>query len=406
MSKVHVRGLEDLTTEDIKSFVSEHCENLELQRVEWIDDSSANLNFINEADALQALVALSNYPPECSSAMSRADLREAKGFLRRPEANLQIRIAFVTDRKQARAHEASRFYLMHPEQDPRERRRRDRGSDLRRRRYDESRRRRRRSEEDVENFDASMYDDDAGALAKRITGRASKRSSGSWESIAPSEGEANGGRRPLDSYRPRPSRDRSASPGSGPRRLRQRTPPPAYQVRDPHPTPRENNGKELFPTKSGIISESNNGSRELFPNKSTAATIKNELFPAKKNSGHRRSDAFDAADETADLFATRLAVAQGRAGTMSKRYINGVLQQSSKGTDASTSASTDGPLPISSAGIIVRGASSQGVSIKGFAEGSTKELFPRKMGNAGKELFAERLQGRGVRRNRAEDMFS
>jgi hypothetical protein len=47
----------------------------------------------------------------------------------------------------------------------------------------------------------------------------------------------------------------------------------------------------------------------------------------------------------------------------------------------------------------------QGIAIKG--RGATvKELFPDKFGNnAAKELFAEKLEGRGQRRQRAEDMF-
>ena len=403
---MHVRGLDDLTTEDIKSFVSEHYESPSFQRVEWIDDTSANLNFEKETDAFQALEAFSNYPLDYSSALPSTELREAKAFLRRPDANLQIRIALVTDRKQARAHEASRFYLMHPEADPRERKKRDRGSDLRQRRQDDSRRQRRKDDEEVESFDASMYDDDAGALAKRITGRASRRTSGSY-SGAGSEFEGRDRRR-VDRYRPRSSRDRSASPETNPWRTRKRTPPPAYHASDPFPTPPTNLGKELFAPKSGIISESNNGSRELFPNKSSAAGIKKELFPTKKSGGHRRSDAFDAADETADLFANRLAVAQPGTGTGGKRYINGVLQQSSHGAALSGSERTNesSTTPASGGGISVRGASTQGVSIKGFAEGSKKELFPQKIGNAGKELFSEKIQGRGGRRNRAEDMFS
>lgn len=50
------------------------------------------------------------------------------------------------------------------------------------------------------------------------------------------------------------------------------------------------------------------------------------------------------------------------------------------------------------------GGDGQGITIKG--KGATvKELFPDKFGNATKELFAEKLEGRGRRRQRAEDMF-
>jgi hypothetical protein len=41
------------------------------------------------------------------------------------EVELQVRIAITTDRKPPRAHERSRFYMMHPEHDPREQRRQD-----------------------------------------------------------------------------------------------------------------------------------------------------------------------------------------------------------------------------------------------------------------------------------------
>lgn len=60
-------------------------------------------------------------------------------------------------------------------------------------------------------------------------------------------------------------------------------------------------------------------------------------------------------------------------------------------------------------GMSIRGASKHqdsGISIVGAAEkshvGTIRELFPS---NSGKELFVEKLKGRGLRRNKAEDMF-
>jgi len=46
----------------------------------------------------------------------------------------------------------------------------------------------------------------------------------------------------------------------------------------------------------------------------------------------------------------------------------------------------------------------QGIAIKGRGP-TVKELFPEKFGNTGKELFAEKLEGRGRRRQKAEDLF-
>lgn len=49
-------------------------------------------------------------------------------------------------------------------------------------------------------------------------------------------------------------------------------------------------------------------------------------------------------------------------------------------------------------------APDQGIAIKGTGT-TVKELFPEKFGNAGKELFAEKIEGRGRRRQKAEDSF-
>lgn len=69
------------------------------------------------------------------------------------------------------------------------------------------------------------------------------------------------------------------------------------------------------------------------------------------------------------------------------------------------------PQPSASGGLNIRGlaakrASDQGFSIKGTGP-TVKELFPEKFsgGNVGKELFAEKLEGRGRRRQKAEDLF-
>ena len=65
---------------------------------------------------------------------------------------------------------------------------------------------------------------------------------------------------------------------------------------------------------------------------------------------------------------------------------------------------------MASGGLNIRGmaakrAGDQGIAIKGTGT-TAKELFPDKFGgNMGKELFAEKLEGRGRRRQKAEDLF-
>ncbi|KAK0515766.1 hypothetical protein JMJ35_001800 [Cladonia borealis] len=407
--KIHMYGLNDLTTSDIEAFAAEHFPSRPPTKVEWIDDSSANIVFEDEATTVQALEQFSLASEIDVTQLPNAQLRRAKPLSTHPESDLQVRIAFTTDQKRPRAYEASRFYMMHPEHDPREKRRRGERTnhyhtgDYRRKRYNDEEHRRRKRNDAEDGFDASMYDDN---------GPSSRRgSTDSFSDIRSSDG----GRRSRhrgDSYRParnRASRDRSASPGRS-----RRTPPPSYRTRDPHPFPQENKGKELFPSKSEPNGNLTQSGKDLFSNKLLAAGLKKELFPHKANVIiHRRSDAFDAADETADLFANRLSVpfktGRNEGKSLADRITN-VPAASNGRLNASDPEPVDNTPDMEDTGFSIRGGSSlqdKGFSIRGSAAaGTIKELFPGKaVGNAGKELFAEKLQGRGGRRNRAEDMF-
>lgn len=441
--------MDDLTTNDIYAYSKEHFALESPIRIEWIDDTSANIVYSTAAVAAKALNQLALHPTKISFSPS-LQLQIAKPFLSHPESNLEVRTALLTDQKRPRAYEASRFYMMHPEHDPREQRRHDRSDrnsfdDYKRRRYSHEEHRRRRKLDGHQGFSSTMYDDGTNATMRGTSRKSSRRDSYSTRSSVSSFERRNAtgetsvqSRRHMDSYRPgrvgrpHPSpRDRSASPGRQnseqegrrtQRRLRRRTPPPPYQTRDPFPTKCENHGKELFPSKSVLDIRSIGNGTDLFPNKTSAANLKKELFPNKTSiSNHRRSDAFDAADETAELFASSFGLGiPAKAGVSGSR--NDLI-----GNIAKNHASTYGRLksldPESEPsaveieeeiGLNIRGASKlqdSGFSIRGSAGntnfvGTTKELFPGKaVGNAGKELFAERLHGRGSKRNRAEDMF-
>ncbi|KAH0559237.1 hypothetical protein GP486_004244, partial [Trichoglossum hirsutum] len=70
----------------------------------------------------------------------------------------------------------------------------------------------------------------------------------------------------------------------------------------------QNGAKELFPSK---LNGKNNDAGGSGSGSGSGSVTQKELFPAKlktTTSLHRRSAAFDAADETADLFAGRMTV--------------------------------------------------------------------------------------------------
>jgi hypothetical protein len=127
-----------------------------------------------------------------------------------------------------------------------------------------------------------------------------------------------------------------------------------------------------------------------------------ELFPQKTTS-HRRSGAFDAADETvADLFANKMPVpfmdGSGDVGPRDPPSLACRITGRSSGNDSSgfNIRGTAKVLPASA--FSIKGAATSGPRVK--------ELFPSTLGdNAGKELFSERLNGRGAQRQKASDLF-
>ena len=119
-----------------------------------------------------------------------------------------------------------------------------------------------------------------------------------------------------------------------------------------------------------------------------------ELFPNKVNTHHPRSNAFDSADAATDLFADRMEVPFTDGGNDERPLASRVTNRRiiTKNPEFSIRGTAKAPLP-------------QSFSIKGAA-GNVKELFPATLGdNSGKELFSGRLEGRGQRRQKAEDLF-
>ncbi|KAF7558953.1 hypothetical protein G7046_g5203 [Stylonectria norvegica] len=347
--KLHVRGLDTLHTSDIKAYVKSHYGIVD--KVEWIDDSSANLVFSSESTARDAITALSTVHVADPSALAPGETLPAKPLEGRPEITMHIRFAVEGDRKQAGAALRSRYYLLHPEHDPEERRRRqqenrsryrDRDGEFRR----SSGRRRRDSDDEVETFEASMYDDEPRATRQP-------------DLVSPPHGRprlsssANRGKELFASRKS--TRDRSASPG------------------------RSTNGDDS-------MSERASSSR----NRTQARSIKDRI----------------SADNSAkELFPTQAP--RGRGGQLDQleRAIGSArLKEEDRPKIVSV------PADPTAGAFSIRGTASQrgdggGFAIKGAAAGaSARELFPDRFGgvNVGKELFDG---SRSKRRQKAEDLF-
>ncbi|RPB04782.1 hypothetical protein L873DRAFT_1170765 [Choiromyces venosus 120613-1] len=256
--KVHLRGVDNMKTGEVKAFASEHFQPAPT-RVQWIDDTSCNLLYESPDIALAALNALAAEPAE----LPILQLRPAKAASSHPDSRLQVRIANVDDRKEPGARERSRFYLFHPEEDRIEQMERKKREDTRRRdgrdsrdgredrgydrRYFDSREHDRRRNHDVEQFSTDFYDDDTATRESRNNTRRSR------------------------SY----DRSRSISP----RRRRNIELFPERRRESMEVGPRVKETKELFPDRVGSLLNRDrdrslrsrerevSGSRELFPNK-------------------------------------------------------------------------------------------------------------------------------------------
>ena len=381
--------MDDLTTKDIKLFAAEHFATHEPTNIEWIDDSSANLVYETEDIARDALIALASTEIIDPSQIPTLQSIPAKSLSLHPETRLEVRVAVQGDRKQAGARERSRFYLFNPEYDPAERRKRPGGNKYRDRddggyrsqRYDDREHRKRQDGDRDAGFDDSLYDDDEAALARRAArrdGRGDSVSSGS-------------------DYRGRRSRHVRARGGAGKELFPDRGDKSSGRLRDRSASPLRDDDESLDDARSRSLGRRTRNTA-AFENRRSAQMIKarlqeaasaKELFPHTTGINHRRSDAFDAADSTADLFASKMPVP----------FMDG----SSDERPIARRTYENGRLNIRG---VARASAVHDFAIKGMAPGtSVKELFPAHT-NVGKELFADRLGGRGQRRQKAEDLFS
>ncbi|KAI9806024.1 MAG: hypothetical protein M1833_004431 [Piccolia ochrophora] len=390
--KVHVRGLDNLRSSDIYAFATEHFPSVQATRLEWIDDTSANIVYDNPANAMKALNSFS-IPSREESGLPPLQPRPAKTAPTRPEARLEVRLAIIEDRKRPGARERSRFYLFNPDEDPGERRRREgherRNSGISGASGGTARERRSREGDQDTQVHREAGKDLFPDLINKDRGRRLRDRSASPERDQ-REGDVD-----MTSNRTRSrSRRFRHRDYAGPSRNREAIESPSHT----------SNNQELFPTK--VTDGKDPGT----------PTTTRELFPQKTNAHHRRSAAFDAADETADLFAGRMAVPFTDGGAEQKR-VSGSLADRLSRADAEDAGGDDeaGPVAYRRAdGFSIRGAAQEqnrGFSIRGAGAGNApgllaSELFPEKLGvNVGKELFVGKLQGRVAGRRRAEDMF-
>lgn len=469
LTKVNISGLSEQITDDLVNFATELFPSHPRTKrdIEWVNDESANIVYPTSEIASQALAA---FTPEAmsDSMMQLLQPHQTKPTVVCPNRTFQVRIAVLADKKQARAHEASRFYLLHPEHDPREKMRKEFGAgrhsrrprgeegeangDYRRNRYDDKEHNRRLRNADGNSngvdFSASMYDDDtavsdSGPQGTTINNRRRKRDLLD------------------DDYSSRNNRGRSASPlntseieidalsddDTTYRHKRRRN-----NFRARSPTSRrpnnarkelfgnDNSGKELFTSSSMTILQS---TKELFPSDSTPQTT-DPTLPSNANNRLRaanlRKELLSTSPPKRELFPNpatpkellpdkqrELFPLGGRSPTNKPHHRRSDAEDFDSPNSSLSNSFSRLPHPLvdgtaeNDSGLSVKGAASRGLNIKGrgmrIKGTGVRELFPGKYGtdgngggtsNEGKELFDHILEGRGNRgkgRVKAGDLF-
>ncbi|KAF2280613.1 uncharacterized protein EI97DRAFT_2588 [Westerdykella ornata] len=103
---LNLSGVDDFGPEDPVAYVEEHSQAIVPIRTQWINDSSVNLVYDNEAAAAEAL-SLLTHPELAEDAimMEPQESRRAAPYSKMPEVSLWIRIANTNDRKPRRPHD-------------------------------------------------------------------------------------------------------------------------------------------------------------------------------------------------------------------------------------------------------------------------------------------------------------
>ncbi|KAI0834213.1 hypothetical protein F5Y06DRAFT_279692 [Hypoxylon sp. FL0890] len=395
--KVHIRGLDVLNPDEVKAYVAEHFPEEPVERIEWIDDSSANLLFGSDLAAARALSSLAVESIQDITQLPLRQLLAAKPFSRKPEVSLQVRLAVASDKKQAGAASRSRFYLLNPEYDPEERRRRNEARRYRDRDGDGYNRRQPREaryDEANNQFDVSLYDDDEATLSRREPHSRPRRR----RSYTPETSEGRPGR---TSYR-NDNRGKELFPSSPSTRNESR--------RERSASPRHRDGDESMGITNGGSATRNRDKARAIKSRLSRSNRARELFPDE--SGAETGRLGDDVEDTTTLLAKGIMLPlmdeSSDAPTTAGRRLEDRITVPKKDRLADR---ISGPGDSKDSGFNIRGAASQrstdqGFAIKGTASKTAKELFPDKLGiNSGKELFADRLEGRSRRRQRAGDLF-
>lgn len=115
---VNLRGVNDMSNKDVKSYVSGTCSITSVFNIDWVDDASVNIVFVDAIDAQNALQAMTD--PSLfydGDSIEPEQERAAKTFVKADhgKVQLQVRTSYQSDVKARDARQKSKYYLYNGE---------------------------------------------------------------------------------------------------------------------------------------------------------------------------------------------------------------------------------------------------------------------------------------------------
>lgn len=115
---INIRGVNEMSNKDVKSYVQGTCSVSSVFNIDWVDDSSVNIVFVDVDAARSALQAMTD--PSLfydGDAIEPRQPRAAKTYVKPDHGKvaLEVRCSYITDTKDRDARQKSKYYLYHGE---------------------------------------------------------------------------------------------------------------------------------------------------------------------------------------------------------------------------------------------------------------------------------------------------
>lgn len=115
---LNLRGVNEMSNKDVKSYVSGTCSISAVFNMDWVDDSSVNIVFVDAVTAQNALQSMTD--PSLfydGDSIDPETERAAKTFVKADHAKVQLKVrcSYQSDVKARDARQKSKYYLYHGE---------------------------------------------------------------------------------------------------------------------------------------------------------------------------------------------------------------------------------------------------------------------------------------------------